>query len=208
MSTNHLFPFGRMIPLTFLSSYLLSASAGTTADRLPAAANVQLVSLKVNSLQQPISIDDTRCSFSWQVEALNGQRGVVTEGFELELDELLPGGTTAPVWRSGVVHSNKTQFIQWPGSCSSTPSQSASAQVLPPIACPQQQLSSDSDYTWRVRTFPGPSAWSAESFSTSLLEQSDWAQSQWVQSNGNVCVGVGVGVGVACGCHVACGVWV
>jgi hypothetical protein len=168
--------------MAFMLCILLHAVVGITAnDHRPTPAAVFLASLKVNSLQQPISIDE-RPSFSFTVDVDNGgqQRGVVTEGFELELDELQPDGSVAPVWRSGIVQSNQTQFIQWPASCSCSPPPSllytsGNAQrndtgrdknAVPSAACPQRQLSSDSDYAWRVRAYPGPSEWSVASFST------------------------------------------
>jgi hypothetical protein len=187
-----------MLPV--LLGTLLNTIAGIRADsRLGStgavpAVQVVLESLKVNSLLEPISIDDLRPSFSWQVDAINGERGVVTEGFELEVDEQQPGGTAAPVWRSGIVATNNSQFIQWPAACrlsskhhradTTDATRTRTRPAVPLTACPQQQLSSDSDYVWRVRAYPGPSAWSVSSFSTSLLQQSDWAPSFWIQSNG------------------------
>lgn len=139
----------------FLLATLLHAVVCIPIDGQPTAATaVHLASLKVNSLLEPGSIDSPRPSFSFSVDALNEERGVVTEAFELEVDVLQPNGSVVPVWRSGVVQSNQTQFIQWPASCSSSG------------ICPQRELSSDSDYTWRVRAYPGPSDWSASTFST------------------------------------------
>jgi alpha-L-rhamnosidase len=108
----------------------------------------------------PISIDDFKPSFSWQVIA-DGQRGVVTQGYELQVDQLLTKGTVRPVWATGEVQTNKTQFIPYLGP----------------------ELISDSDYSWKVRAFPGPSEWSTSTFSTALFQQSDWDKSEWIQSS-------------------------
>jgi alpha-L-rhamnosidase len=121
-----------------------------------------LSALKVNSMREPISIDDPQPSFSWRVDA-DGKRGVVVEGYELEVHQLHANGTVAAVWTSGEVKSNQTQFIPWP------------RQALP--------LVSDSDYSWQVRAFnPEPTAWSKSIFSTGLFFQSDWEKSGWIQS--------------------------
>jgi alpha-L-rhamnosidase len=120
-----------------------------------------LSSLKVNSIREPISIDDPQPSFSWRVDAA-GKRGVVTEGYELEVDQLLSNGTVRTIWATGEVNTNQTQFIPWPKD--------------------GPQLMSDADYSWRVRAYPGPSEWSDSTFSTGLLEHSDWDASEWVQS--------------------------
>ena len=92
---------------------------------------ISISGMRVNSMAEPISIDDPRPSFSWRVEAA-GRRGVVTGGYELELDRLLGNGTVVPVWASGVVASNQTQFVQWP------------------VAAPT--LVSAAVYSWRVST--------------------------------------------------------
>ena len=48
----------------------------------------------------------------------------------------------------------------------------------------EANLTSDRTYHWRVRSYPGPTAWANASFSTALLEQADWAKSRWIQSPG------------------------
>eukprot|EP00040_Diaphanoeca_grandis_P031770 m.190577 g.190577 ORF g.190577 m.190577 type:complete len:1125 (-) comp32410_c0_seq1:45-3419(-) len=125
---------------------------------------ITLEGLRVNSMREPISIDDPRPSFSWQVDAID--RAVVTQGYEIEVTQLFSNGSGALIWQSGQVNTNQTQFIPWPAGGVSA------------------ALVSNSDYTWQVRSFPGPSAWSASTFSTGLLHQSDWdtAHAQWIQS--------------------------
>ena len=117
--------------------------------------------LKVNTMREPISIDDPQPSFSWRVDA-DGTRGVVVEGYELKMHQLDVNGKVVASWTSGEVKSNQTQYVQ--------------LQDAPPLL-------SDCDYSWQVRAFtPEPTAWSYSTFSTGLLEQSDWAESGWIQS--------------------------
>jgi alpha-L-rhamnosidase len=122
---------------------------------------VLLSSLKVNSVREPISLDDPKPSFSWHVD-VHGRRSVVTEGYELELRRVHSNGTVTSMCTSGEVHTNQTQFVPLPSNC-------------PPLL-------SDSDYSWKVRAYPGPSDWSESYLSTGLLYPSDWSQSEWIQS--------------------------
>jgi alpha-L-rhamnosidase len=126
---------------------------------------IVLNALRVNEMREPISVDDPNPSFSWQVDA-GGMRGVVTEGYELEVNRLHSNGSMSPVWTSGRVKSNQTQFIQWPEGTGA-------------------KLVSDADYSWQVRALVGAArtAWSKSTFSTSLLQQSDWDESVWIQSS-------------------------
>ena len=78
----------------------------------PSSANTtSLVSLKVNSLQGPITIDDPAPHFSWVVS--NPARGVAVDGYELEVIDRTTGKS---VWSTGRVISNKTAYIPWGGA--------------------------------------------------------------------------------------------
>lgn len=125
-----------------------------------ACADGALTSLKVNSMSEPISIDEPQPFFSWRVEA-EGKRGVLATGYELKVSELHANGSTARnIWSSGPVASNQTQFIPYPTD--------------------GPKLISNTDYTWQVRASED-SEWAESRFSTGLLQQSDWAKSEWVQ---------------------------
>lgn len=131
----------------------------TCNNSSPAASNATFVSdLRVNSLDSPITIDDPRPHFSFRINGA-GKRAVVSEGYEIVL------GTEDGqlLWESGKVTTNQTTYIKYGG---------------------QQNLTSDKTYKWSVRSFPGPTAWANATFSTALLEQSDWAKSKWIQSPG------------------------
>lgn len=92
----------------------------------------------------------------------------MVEGYEIEVTRLYPNETNTSVWASGIVATNRTQNIPWP-----TQSPGAGS-------CPE--LVSHADYAWRVRAYPGPSEWGQSVFSTALLDQAEWAPSQWIQS--------------------------
>ena len=120
----------------------------TTAEK-----SVVLSSLRVNSVTEPLSIDDRFPFFSWRVDA-NGLRGVVASGYELEVSRLHTNGTTELLWNSGFVKSNQTQFIPYPTD--------------------GPALVSNSDYYWKVRASSPDSEWSQSRFSTGLFQPSDW----------------------------------
>eukprot|EP00935_MAST-01C_sp_MAST-1C-sp1_P000370 g370.t1 len=110
-------------------------------------------------MSEPISVDDPHPFFCWQ--AISGERGVVTAGYELEISRIHTNGSIERLWGSGPVDSNQTQFVPYP--------------VDGPV------LVSNSDYSWKVRSSSPDSEWSESQFSTGLLQQSDWAKSEWIQ---------------------------
>jgi alpha-L-rhamnosidase len=134
-----------------LALLILAADAGTV-----------LTSLKVNSMAEPLSLDDKQPVFSWQVDA-DGERGVVTDGYELVVSALHANGTTAPLWGAGPVKSNQTQFIPYPAD--------------------GPALLSNSDYVWKVRASGPTTDWAESTFSTGLFLQSDWGKAVWVQKS-------------------------
>ena len=146
-----------------------------------------LSTLRVNTLDAPITIDDPRPHFSWRVNG-GGKRGVVAEGYEI----VVSGADGAALWSSGKVTTNRTTYI--PCECAA-PSTTVPAGLLVPVLVwsahawsiadgGEANLTSDRTYHWRVRSYPGPTAWANASFSTALLEQADWAKSRWIQSPG------------------------
>lgn len=118
--------------------------------------------LRVNSLVAPLTIDDPRPHFSFKLDGA-GKRGVASQGYEVILRE---AGVSAPIWASGKVASNRTTYI--------------------PLGQAAANLTSDKDYMWSARCYVGgkPTAWSNASFSTALMEQSDWHAAQWITSPG------------------------
>jgi hypothetical protein len=118
--------------------------------------------LRVNSLTSPLTIDDARPHFSFKLDGA-GNRATASQGYEIILRE---AGVSAPLWASGKVTSNRTTYIK--------------------MGAAAANLTSDKEYMWSARCFVGgtPTAWSNASFSTALLEQSDWHAAQWVTSPG------------------------
>jgi hypothetical protein len=137
------------------------------------APRYTLDNLRVNSLPDPLVIDDPRPFFSWNLNGA-GERGVVSEAYEIVLREV---GATAVIWASGKVSSNRTTYVQ--------------------LGSTAPNLTSDSAYTWGVRGWASsaggsgaaipastPTPWANATFSTALLEQSDWTEAQWITSPG------------------------
>jgi alpha-L-rhamnosidase len=129
---------------------------------------VTLSNLLVDSLSEPISIDNPQPTFAW---ALNGgdRRGVLMTGYEIQVSKL-GSQSSAPtlLWHSSRVDSNQSQYILWPSDAPA--------------------LESDSDYMWKVRAYTSnstdPTAFSEAHFSTALMKQADWANggSEWIQT--------------------------
>jgi hypothetical protein len=132
----------------------------TCNNSSPGLSNATFVdTLRVNSLDAPITIDDPRPHFSFRINGA-GKRAVVSEAYEIELSDEATGRS---LWSSGKVAGNQTTYIKYGGS---------------------ENLTSDRAYRWSARSYPGPTAWANATFSTALLEQSDWAKAKWVQSPG------------------------
>ena len=88
------------------------AYAWACNNSVPTAnTSTTLVGLKVNSLPDPITIDDPAPHFSWVVN--NPDRGVTVDGYELEVRNRLTGES---VWSTGKVVSNGTTYIPWGGA--------------------------------------------------------------------------------------------
>ena len=134
----------------------------------PTGETVTLEHLKVNALDAPITIDDPRPHFSWQIYA-GALRSIVANSYEILVTESVGG---AVMWNSGIVESGRTTYIPYGGA---------------------KNLSSDTTYEWKVRSHTSgmsttPTArkttvssdWYAATFSTALIQQSDWSSAQWI----------------------------
>jgi alpha-L-rhamnosidase len=142
---------------------------GTSHGPGGGSAKPSLDNLRVNMLNDPLVIDDPRPFFSWKVNGAGG-RGVVSEAYEIVLRL---GSAGRIIWASGKVGSNRTSYV--------------------PLGRPAQNLTSDTQYSWAVRGWvvsaasaaaAVPTAWSNATFSTALMEQSDWNSAQWITSPG------------------------
>jgi alpha-L-rhamnosidase len=159
-----------LLILSLLAAAAQLSHAQRPGPAPPNAADVAVEALKVNSLVEPISIDVPRPHFSWKINGC-GARGVVADAYEIVLRS--GGGGSAELWASGKVSSNRTTYIE--------------------LGAAAANLTSDKQYLWAVRSYIAgaakPTAWANASFSTALLEQTDWAGSEWITSPGGDALG-------------------
>jgi alpha-L-rhamnosidase len=138
------------------------AFAGSTTAAAQAADPVAQAAVSVDNLRidnrvdQPLGVDDTTPTFSWQVSG-TGPAGKQT-GFEVRVSD----GSGKQLWDSGRVKSSQQQAT-YAGAA----------------------LTSRLDVSWEVRVWDGagvPSAWSAPAtFEMGLLDSSDWGDAKWIQ---------------------------
>lgn len=120
--------------------------------------------MRVNMLPAPITIDDPKPHFSWTIEG-GTFRGIVGTGYSIQMRNIATG---AMVWDSGKVTSNRTTYIPYGDAATA--------------------LVSDTSYMWEVKSYFTVGSDAAEqlasgnsTFSTALMEQSDWDPStQWI----------------------------
>lgn len=119
--------------------------------------------LRVEYLSNPLGIDVSKPRFQWyyETESLH-PRGLMQKAYQLNVSKVDPvTRNVTPVWDSGQVMSNATSQIQYNG----------------------ESLQSDSDYEWSVRwwndTNMPPSSFSRGTFSTALMNESEWI-AEWI----------------------------
>jgi alpha-L-rhamnosidase len=144
-------------------------AAAQTTTSAPAAAQAESSrphplapkNLRVEYLKNPLSIDERKPRFSWEVD--DPRRGAVQSAYRIRLVEnfaALSEQSSAP-WDTGKVMSSETNQIEYAGA-------------------PLEALH---DYFWEVRTFDAagePSPWSEPaSFGMGPLAESDW-RAEWI----------------------------
>lgn len=140
----------------------LPVTAATAAPVATAAAPARATALSVGDLRidnrtdQPLGVDDTTPTFSWQ---LSGSGTTATQtAYQVRVSD----GGDQPLWDSGQVVGT-TQQAAYAGPA----------------------LTSRQDLSWQVRVWDGAgdaSAWSeSATFEMGLLESSDWGDAKWIQ---------------------------
>lgn len=118
-------------------------------------ANFLPVNLKVNGLSNPVGIDTSNPTFSWQTES--DERGFLQSAYEL----VVRSASGAEVWKSGKVESALQNQITYAGS--------------PLVSC--------SPYSWTVTVYDKngkASVASKGTFETAFLNANEW-KAQWIQ---------------------------
>lgn len=122
---------------------------------LPAAAQVNVASLKTNHMTDPSGIDDPAPVFSWVIES--GERNVMQTAYEIRVFE-----GRKPVWNSGRVESDNSVAVPYGGAA----------------------LKSGTRYYWQVRVWDNrnrASKWSARAtWLTGLFSIGDF-EAQWIE---------------------------
>jgi alpha-L-rhamnosidase len=132
-----------------------AAQPAVAASATPAPVGV--TGLRVdNRTDQPLGVDDTTPTFSWQ---LSGTGSAATQtAYQVRATD----GSGAQLWDSGQV-TGTTQQATYAGTA----------------------LTSRTDVSWQVRVWDGAgvaSEWSAPStFEMGLLDSSDWGDAKWIQ---------------------------
>jgi alpha-L-rhamnosidase len=146
----------RWSPAALAASLALAAGLGCTATAHAAPA-VSVGGLRIdNRTDQPLGVDDTMPTLSWQ---LTGS-GAAARQTAYEVKVTAAGG--AQLWDSGQIVSS-----------------------APQAAYQGAALTSREQVSWQVRVWDGSGAasdWSAPStFEMGLLDQSDWGAAKWIQ---------------------------
>jgi hypothetical protein len=139
-----------------------STAVAITCNNTRPAGAASAASLRVNALDAPNTIDDATPRLTWQL--LSESRGILQSAYQVQLSKVTngPGGAVL-LFDTGKVSSN----VSFHHVTSATP------------------LVSDSLYHWRVRAYaPNATDWADATFSTALLEQTDWAASDYIQAPG------------------------
>ena len=122
-----------------------------------AEAQVKVLNLRTENLENPVGLGITVPRFSWQLEGKG--RGIRQGAYEVEV--LTTDGAARKAWSSGKVNSDSSVLVTYKGA----PLQSATR------------------YSWRVRVWDQggkASAWSpSATFTTALLREGDW-KAQWI----------------------------
>ena len=122
---------------------------------LPAAAQINVASLKTNHMTDPSGIDDPAPVFSWVIES--GDRNVMQTAYEIRVFE-----GRKPVWNSGRVESDNSVAVPYGGAA----------------------LKSGTRYYWQVRVWDNrnrASKWSARAtWLTGLFSIGDF-EAQWIE---------------------------
>lgn len=134
------------------------------ADQPPAA-----VRLRVEYLDNPISIDCPAPRFSWALE--HPSRGKFQHSYRIVVERMAVTAPAEMVWDSGHVLSNRTLNIPYNGKA----------------------LSDDTDYIWRISWSDSEagvdSVPASASFSTAIIDDRadapGWYGARWVSSPGN-----------------------
>jgi alpha-L-rhamnosidase len=117
--------------------------------------------LRVDYLSAPITIDTNTPKFSWALD--HPTRGESQTAYQITVSPA--SSSSAPLWDSGKVLSNRTLNILYAG---------------PPLA-------SDSEYDWTVTSFDStsaPSAPASSTFSTALINPpADFAGAEWLTTS-------------------------
>ena len=132
----------------------------TSTDSLPlgetVSAAVTPTRLRVDYLDAPLAIDNAAPTFSWEVEAAEGERAV-TAACSLAVKTMDPaGGIVLSEARSTLAPGDSFTFVPLPSGST---------------------LASDTAYSWTVTC---GSSTASSSFSTGLLKASDWGASTWI----------------------------
>lgn len=146
--------------------------------------------LRVEYLQDPLTIDEAVPRFSWALPGLGGdRRGVSQASWRLRVRSQPPSNGQASgeilVWDSGVVSGNQTLNVPY----------GHPSEALGEDATPAVPLASDTDYVWDITWtgtdgIVGPTA--TAMFSTAILDAAgdgrvspDWHGAEWISSPAN-----------------------
>jgi len=122
---------------------------------LPAAAQVNVASLKVNHMTDPSGVTDPAPVFSWVFES--GERNVMQTAYAIRVFE-----GRKPVWNSGRVESDNSVAVPYEGAA----------------------LKSGARYHWQVRVWDNrnrASKWSARATWLTGLFSIDEFEAQWIE---------------------------
>lgn len=112
--------------------------------------------LTVERLFEPLGVWTPRPRFGWR---LDDATTADQTAYELEVRDALTGQLVAATGKVGSAQSHS-------------------------VVIPGTELSSRTPYTWRVRVWGEgheASEWSASTFETTLLDESEWGEAQWVE---------------------------
>jgi alpha-L-rhamnosidase len=139
-------------------TFLLSISF--FAFSIVLVAQIQVTNARTENLTNPIGLDVTAPTFSWQLSS--AKRNIMQTAYELRVGEdlaTLPKGKS--IWTTGKVSSDQSTLLKYNGPA----------------------LQSGKRYYWQVKVWDNhgkDSGWSAPSFfQMALLKVSDW-KAQWI----------------------------
>lgn len=136
------------------------ATAATVAASAPTSA-LDVAELRVNSLREPLGVDDTAPELSWELSGSG--TGLVQKAYQVRAATTADGLDSPDLWDSGRVESVQSSNVAWQGD----------------------PLASRMPVHWQVRAWDGSgraTGWSEPAyFEMGLLDEADWS-GEWVSN--------------------------